>query len=235
MSRRGRPVHHPIRIPAANGRGDSRRRRRQSAQARASEQAAVGTTKKRQRVGSCVCTRSGATCAMHLTKPPAEEETAGGTTSREKRPRRTCTGKAQKPKPAYMSCNASGAVEVRRRSMQGARRAEQIATTGPRRPAKRRSERAPAARLPPKPPASRRKRQRATCLGGCVEGGRVMRVWPTRNGRACVVWVLSLSLVRFVLAVRACMCTSCNDRPFCSVRYTEDQSDRYDRTNETEK
>ena len=36
-------------------------------------------------------------CAIILTKPPAEEETAGGTASREKRPRRTCTGKAQMP------------------------------------------------------------------------------------------------------------------------------------------
>lgn len=38
-------------------------------------------------------------CAMHLTKPPADEDTAGGTTSREKRPRSTWTGKAQKPRP----------------------------------------------------------------------------------------------------------------------------------------
>eukprot|EP00967_Tisochrysis_lutea_P060874 scaffold77907_cov30-Tisochrysis_lutea.AAC.3 len=40
------------------------------------------------------------TCAMHLTKPPADDERCDGVTSREKRPSSTWTGKAQKPTQA---------------------------------------------------------------------------------------------------------------------------------------
>ena len=48
-------------------------------------------------VRACVCFGGARACAMHLTNPPADDERCCGVTSREKRPSRTCTGKAQKP------------------------------------------------------------------------------------------------------------------------------------------
>ena len=73
---------------------------------------------------------------MHLTKPPAEEETAGGTTSLEKRPNKVWIGKAQTPIHRYVIWTTVGEEVVIRRKRDGARRAQQTQTTGPRRPPK---------------------------------------------------------------------------------------------------
>ena len=100
-------------------------------------------------------------CAIAVTKPPADEPSAFGTTSREKRPRSTCTGKAKKPMSTYVSCSSSGVCATPRSSSDGASSAVHVHTTGPRRPWKRRSEAAPASSEPAKPPDSIRKRQRA--------------------------------------------------------------------------
>ena len=122
------------------------------------------------------------TCAIALTKPPADEPSAFGTTSREKRPRSTCTGKAKKPMSTYVAAAARGS--ARRRGAAATARAARCTCTPPGRAAPgrggRRRRRRAASRRSRRTPSGRGSARRTTSAAPSTPRGTARPVGERR-------------------------------------------------------